>query len=611
MRLSRIFLLLVALASGLVACVGRERAPRFLDGQGGAQRLRPAGEGRYTLKKVVAAGQDAFYLRYRPAAWVEAGAAAGAAVGAVAEAGAGAAAEVQVLDSAGGVLARRSLAAAGSGAAGGSAGSNARAGDGGSGGPEVTLQVALPPGSRVAGFALAGEAAQRPAVLEAGLARPFAGFELGPGRLQLGAGVRRLVYSPTSLEVGLASEPLAGEGWRLVLEYELAGAGESGGQRLPQGGPQPDERARVRLEADAAGGRRAAFEQDALPGARRLYLYRGSIGFAPARLALRPLGGGRIVVRRLEVVPAPARARAADGSSLDPLPADPAAVLLFDRRQWRQPDYELFAWERFPGILILDTADYAVQDRFFKRLAFFVEKEGFRGRLVADPEMRGRHGYNAHDYRAEDLARFFAAADAQGFALNREEELLRAILTANGLLRGGEGKAEGATAPARGSAPAHTVAGQGAILSISRESSEILRALLLTHEAFHGLFFTLPRYREACEAAWRELSEPERKFWQLFLDWGGYDTRDGYLAANEMQAYLFQQPREGLNAYFRLLTAKRLERAFPAEAPWLRSYLGGSGGGGFEEAFDRLAPALRREAGLEGGRILEWRKVDE
>jgi len=42
MRLPRIFLLLAAL--GLASCAGRERGPLFLDGQGGAQRIRPAGE---------------------------------------------------------------------------------------------------------------------------------------------------------------------------------------------------------------------------------------------------------------------------------------------------------------------------------------------------------------------------------------------------------------------------------------------------------------------------------------------------------------------------------------------------------------------------------------
>jgi hypothetical protein len=565
MRLSSILLLLAAL--GLVSCAGRERGPLFLDGQGGAQRARPAGEGRYTLKHAIPleAAQRAFYLRYRPAAGAGDGSA-----------------QLRVLDPSGGVLARRALEDL-----------PAPAGVRASAAVEVSLQVGLPPGSRVAGFAVGAQAGRLPAILEAGLEPPFSGFELAGDRLRLGSGVRGLQLPPGSMEVELGSESYGGERWRIELEYELAGRADWADLRLLEAGLQPARRARARFTA-AAGGRRAAFEQDALPGAQRLFLYPATVGFDPARLALRPLDGGHAAVHRLEVVPLPARAEAPAGPVLDPLPADPAAVLLYDPRLWRQPDYELFAWERFPGILILDTADYAAQDRFFKRLAFFVEKQGYRGRLVTGQEMSGLHGYNAHDYRAEDLARFFAAADAQGFALNREEELLRTMLTANGLLRDG-GKAG-------------SEAGQGAVLSISRESGELLRALLLTHEAFHGLFFTLPNYRRACEEAWGELEEPERRFWRLFLDWGSYDFHDGYLAANEMQAYLFQQPRSGLNFYFRRLTAGRLERAFPGEAPWLREYLG-AGGGGFETVFDRLAPALRREAGLEGGRVLEWRKV--
>jgi len=553
MRLPRILLLLAAL--GLASCAGRERGPLFLDGQGGAQRARPAGEGRYLLKRAIPPGaaDRAFYLRYRPAA-----------EGASAV-GAGAAGELRVLDPSGGMLVRAELKDAPTSL-------------------EVNQQVALPPGSRVAGFTLAVEAGRRPEILEAGLARPFAGFELAPGRLHLGIGVHGLLLPPGSMQVELAPESygVGDQRWRIELEYELAGPADWADLRLLEDGQEPTGRARARLTA-TAGGRRAAFELDALPGARRWFLHPGTIGFAPARLALRPLGGGQATVRRLEVVPQAARAQAA-GPALDPLPADPATVLHYDPRYWRQPDYELFAWERFPGLLILDTADYAVQDRFFKRLAFFVEKEGYRGRLVTEQEVRGLHGYNAHDYRAEDLERFFSAADAQGFALNPEEELLRAILAANGIL-----------------------GGQGAVLSISRESSEVLRDLLLTHEAFHGLFFTLPRYREACQAVWEDLQGPERRFWSLFLDWGSYDYRDGYLAANEMQAYLFQQSRAELNFYFRHLAAGRLERAFPREAPWLREFLG-SGGGGFEAAFDRLAPALRREAGLQGGRVLEWRK---
>jgi len=553
MRLPRILLLLAALA--LVSCAGREPGPAVLDGQGGAQRARPSGEGRYTLKRAipVASSDRAFYLRYRL----------------VGEAGA--AGELRVLDPSGGVLARRALVPAAI---------------------AVSLLVPLPPGSRVGGFAMESPDGRLPEALEAGLTRAFAGFESVGGQLRLGVGVRGLLLSPGAMEASLSAESFGGEErqWRVELEYELAAAADWADLRLLEAGLEPGRRARARLAA-SAGGRRAAFEQDALPGLQRLFLYPGTIGFAPARLSLHPLGGGQTTVRRLEVVPHLTSAREPVGPALDPLPADPATVLHYDPRLWRRPDFELFAWERFPGVLILDTADYRVQDRFFKRLAFFVEKQGYRGRLVTEQEVSGLHGYNAHDYRAEDLARFFQAADSQGFALNREEELLRALLTAGGLLDTG-GKA----------------AGGGAILSISRESGELLRAHLLTHEAFHGLFFSLPRYREACEEAWQELEEPERRFWRLFLDWGSYDFHDVFLAANEMQAYLFQQPRGGLDFYFRRLTAGRLESAFPGEAAWLKAYLG-AGGGGFELAFDRLAPALRREARLEAGRVVEWKKV--
>ncbi len=73
MRLPRILLLLAVLGLAflcLASCAGRERGPRFLDGEGGAQRARPAGEGRYLLKRAIPPGaaDRAFYLRYRPAA---------------------------------------------------------------------------------------------------------------------------------------------------------------------------------------------------------------------------------------------------------------------------------------------------------------------------------------------------------------------------------------------------------------------------------------------------------------------------------------------------------------------------------------------------------------
>ena len=134
-------------------------------------------------------------------------------------------------------------------------------------------------------------------------------------------------------------------------------------------------------------------------------------------------------------------------------------------------------------LLIFDTADYATQSRLFRRLAFFVEKRGFRGRLLTDEDLAGRRGYNAHDYAAPDLARFFTLAQHEGVVLNEAELLLRDVAVMHGIVQPDPGGG--------------WRAGAGAILSISQASSPLLRDLLLRHEALHGLYFTHARYRES------------------------------------------------------------------------------------------------------------------
>jgi len=62
----------------------------------------------------------------------------------------------------------------------------------------------------------------------------------------------------------------------------------------------------------------------------------------------------------------------------EPISADPGLVLEWPVELWRDSRYEIFRWDRFPSFLIFDTASYVVQDRLVKRLAFFVEKTGFR-----------------------------------------------------------------------------------------------------------------------------------------------------------------------------------------------------------------------------------------
>jgi hypothetical protein len=228
----------------------------------------------------------------------------------------------------------------------------------------------------------------------------------------------------------------------------------------------------------------------------------------------------------------------------EPLTADPGIVLEYPRENWRDRRFEIFRWEDFPSVLIFDTADYAVQDRLFKRLAFFTEKKGFRGRLAADAEIETLHGWNAHDYRAEDLARFYNAAAAENFPLLAEERELENILLQCGvLLRDGNGLRPGA----------------GAAISISRQSSGYLRALFMTHEGFHGLFFIDDDFREFSRRRWEGLSPAAKRFILSWFDFQGYDVEDEYLVVNEFMAHVLQQPVSQAARYFGETLSSRID----------------------------------------------------
>jgi hypothetical protein len=233
------------------------------------------------------------------------------------------------------------------------------------------------------------------------------------------------------------------------------------------------------------------------------------------------------------------------------LSADPGLILEYPREAWRDPRYEIFRWERFPSILIIDTADYGVQDSLFKRLCFFTEKKGFRGRVAADREIAELHGWNAHDYRAEDLARFFqAAAD---FPLSPEERELEQILFAEGIIRREAGGIR---------------SGEGALLSISRESTAYLRSLFMVHEGFHGLFFIDEDFRDFCRRRWAGLSRQARNFILSYFDYQNYDTGDEYLVINELMAHCLQQPVSQVSRYFGETLASRINAS-----PWRRQVL--------------------------------------
>jgi hypothetical protein len=186
-----------------------------------------------------------------------------------------------------------------------------------------------------------------------------------------------------------------------------------------------------------------------------------------------------------------------------------------------------------------------------KRLAFFVEKTGFRGRLAHDYEIEDLHGWNAHDYRAQDLANFFDAAKKNNFPLLAEERELEKILLNERIIV----ERQGSITP-----------GIGAIISISRESPSYLRYRFMAHEGYHGIFFIDEDFRDFNRRRWDQLPAAARRFIVSYFEFQQYDVRDEYLLLNEFMAHVLQQSVSQAAEYFGKQIPERLENTWRSSA---------------------------------------------
>ncbi len=320
------------------------------------------------------------------------------------------------------------------------------------------------------------------------------------------------------------------------------------------------------------------------------------VAFVPSRLvsgsgALSAVSGterlASLRVSRGASVPAD---RPADPASL--ISADPHLILEWPLSLWRDARREVFSWDRFPSIVIFDTADYRVQDLYFKRLAFFTEKKGFRGRLADDAEIASLHGFNAHDYRAESLAAFFELARVENFPLGAEErELLDILLDRGIVVRDG-----------RKYAP-----GTGAVLSVSRESVAYLRHMFMTHECFHGAYFVDADFRATVTDVYARMDPTAVEFLQGYFTIAPgleYDTDDGYLMENEFMAYMLQQPVARVGDYFtRILLERYLRHGGSRE---VGEYIARTGASDFVKAAESLEAYCFDRWGFSAGRVGLW-----
>ena len=355
----------------------------------------------------------------------------------------------------------------------------------------------------------------------------------------------------------------------------------------------PGGELRVHLEGEGDGARRS-FLVTRQPGRQTVYLHGGEIGFQPRRVRLEPVAAANSTAAATGLFSAAVQALPAGGAGEPPVavPADLGTILRLDRTHWRRTDFELYRWSGVPAgaaapVLVFDTADYATQARLFRRLAFFVEKSGFRGRLLDDDELAGLRGYNAHDYAAPDLARFFTQAQDEGVALNEAERLLRDVAVTHGIVQPDPGGG--------------WRAGRGAVLSISQASYGQLRDLLLRHEALHGLYFTHAAFREAVWAAWQEMTADEQRFWKLLLASINYDVDYPDLVVNEFQSYLLQQDATRLAGFLARWNG-RLRARHPEHARAIAAVTGATGR--WRELHRRLAAALADTSGVHSDALI-------
>ncbi len=391
----------------------------------------------------------------------------------------------------------------------------------------IRYLLPLPIGTKIVGFRVTTDSSKATVdIIGAGLTADFRGLRIGSDGVSLRNGMS-LSYAGstdkdavTTVRFPSLVGKLDGAQAQIVLAYSYGSAGSG----------------LIHMTAEDSTGRSARYIIEPRPGSHRLYLYTASLGFTPESIRISTdnaaFGLQSIEINRFETP----LARDPAVPTTVPIPADFGTILAYQPDWWRHSDYELFSWSLVPSVIVVEFQTYAIQARFMKRLAYFVEKRGFAGGLWTNSQLAGRHGWNAHDYRPEDLARFYSAAAHQDFVLNPEEETLKTILLANGLISGSGASYE---------------PGKGAILTFAHVGPRWLRWVLLTHEGYHGIFFTHPAYRKAVFAIWdRTPPEEQAVFRDIFLNYTGYDTGDPYLVKNEFQAYLMQQAVGAVAGYF-------------------------------------------------------------
>jgi hypothetical protein len=387
---------------------------------------------------------------------------------------------------------------------------------------------------------------------------------------------------PQVLAAGTVAEPepscdlkIRDKTFEMILEPDAEGGF---GYFETQGQGIPEYRGNIRIAVFGERDRRADFRLEILPGINRFYLYRNQIGFSPRRMVIEGEQPFLLITGGSLSIPE---------NRDEPISADVNTILDWNPSLWRRSDFELFSWTVAPQVYVIAFKDQPTQSEYLTRLSFHQEKRYSRGSLLSDETLKGRHGWNAHDYGSEGLAEFFEQASTERFPLNKRELALRDLLLTLGIIRV-DGKG-------------HFVPGTGAIISINQKRSREERLFYLAHELSHGLFFTDPQLRREIGDLWAVETEEFRFIWRSFLWEYSYDSTHEYLVINEYFGYMLQMPVDELDSYFN----DRIISLFPessANGKKIRRIIW-SNEKQFSQAGRRIEKVLYRLYGLKAGRF--------
>lgn len=288
-----------------------------------------------------------------------------------------------------------------------------------------------------------------------------------------------------------------------------------------------------------------------------------------------------------------------DGSaylSVMPIPIDPGLIIKNNPENWRNKDFEIYCWDRFPNLILIDTVSYDFQDLMFKRLGAFVEKKQTAGTIPEGEELESLKAFNANDFNAYKLAGFFSMAESRNIKLNEQETLLKEILLENNIIK--------KVSPDSDFSGGNLYeAGTGGVISFSVESELYRRKLFFAHECFHGLFFIDEDFRKKVAEEYNNADPGLISFLKAYYEAVPslqYNDGDLYLMHNEFMAYMTQLEYDKLINHFTDYVCSQLEEVKEYETHI--EYIKNTGKEAVFTANKNISDYLFSRWGLEAGR---------